>query len=141
MSPRVLGYPQYFFDALRTAILGGGAYIARFFAMYVNGNVGHPAVPFLVNAACRAQGQSRHHERAAEECPKRVPLHLYLPFVIRIHRVQSSWVRRVGRSALRPGLVSRAWEVDRPPALYLLPRESWRETSTQGLESGCRMTS
>src|SRR5262252_3903324 len=44
-------------------------------------------------------------------------LRLYLRVVIRVHRVKGSWVRRVGRSALRPGLVSRAWEVDRPPAL------------------------
>src|SRR5215472_14619273 len=67
--------------------------------------------------------------RAFEEKPQSLgckTLRLYLRVVIRVHRVKGSCVRRVGRSALRPGLVSRAWEVDRPPALFSQAEENLR---------------
>jgi hypothetical protein len=51
---------------------------------------------------------------------------LYLAFVLTILRVDGWWFWRVGRSALRPGRVPRACEVDRPPALFSQAEENQR---------------
>ncbi len=46
--------------------------------------------------------------------------------VLKTFWVDGSLVRRVGRSALRPGRVSRACRVDRPPALFSQAEENLR---------------
>src|SRR5207249_6340004 len=49
-------------------------------------------------------------------------LRLYLDFVLRNFQVDGLLFRRVGRSALRPGPVPRACEVDGPPPSSPKPR-------------------
>ncbi len=71
----------------------------------------------------RPQGESL---QAYKPQTKKRGLRLYLDFVLKTSRVVGVWVWRVGRSALRPDLVSRACRVDRPPALFSQAEENLR---------------
>ena len=68
----------------------------------------------------------RESEGKAAESLESETLRLYLDFVLRNFQVDGLLFRRVGRSALRPGPVPRACEVDGPPALFSQAEENLR---------------
>src|SRR5437667_5980310 len=74
----------------------------------------------------RAAGFASFSPESAAEFLDCETLRLYLDFVLRNFQVDGLLFRRVGRSALRPGPVPRACEVDGPPALFSQAEENLR---------------